>query len=153
FVFQGSAAVNATPTSLTFRSTAVGATSAAQKVTLKNPGNSNVDVTIAASGDYSQTKTCTGAIKDERSCTVNVSFFPTALGTVSGSVSVTDTAPGSPQIVSLTGTGVAPLSFSPASLSFGTVAVGTTSAAKTVTLSNNSSTTLTLTFAASGNYS
>ena len=46
--------------------------------------------------------------------------------------------------MSLAGTGNAPVTFSASSLSFGTVTVGTTSSAKTVTLTNHLSVALTL---------
>ena len=59
----------------------------------------------------------------------------------------------SPQIVSLSGNGFTPVSLSPASLAFGTVTVGTKSAAKTVTVSNNQGTSATLKFSTSGDYS
>ena len=49
----------------------------------------------------------------------------------------------SPQTVGLTGTGVVPVSVTPASLAFASQTVGTTSAAKTVTVKNNQSSTLT----------
>src|SRR5207253_5220250 len=58
----------------------------------------------------------------------------------------------SPHVLHLSGTGLTAISLSPTSLIFGTVAVGTTSAAKTVTLANNLSTALTMGFSASGYY-
>ena len=55
---------------------------------------------------------------------------PTAAGTRTGTVSVTDNAPDSPQTVSLTGTGIAPIvTFSPTSLTFATQLVCSTSPA------------------------
>jgi len=81
-----------------------------------------------------------------------VSFNPAVAGGVNGSVAITDSAPDSPQTVALTGTRTLPLAISPATLPFGAVPVGTTSAAKTATLTNNESSTLDFSFAASGNY-
>src|SRR5439155_516230 len=73
-------------------------------------------------------------------------FTPTATGTRSGTLSVADNAAGSPQTASLSGTGTAPgVSLSPASVSFGSQAVNTTSAAQAVTLTNNGSSALTIT--------
>jgi hypothetical protein len=58
-------------------------------------------------------------------------------------VSVSDNAPGSPEHVALGGVGTT-AELSPTSLSFGTVAMGTTSPAKTVTLTNVGATALTI---------
>jgi hypothetical protein len=41
-------------------------------------------------------------------CQINVTFTPTAIGTRTGSVTITDNAAGSPHNVSLSGTGVPP---------------------------------------------
>jgi hypothetical protein len=61
-------------------------------------------------------------------------------------VSITDNASGSPQSVSLSGTGTAALvSLSPTSLAFGSQSVGVTSAAQTVTLSNTGTAALSIT--------
>src|SRR5439155_1519625 len=79
-------------------------------------------------------------------------FKPSAFGSVSGEVTILDSAGGSPHLVNLSGTGLTAISLSPTSLIFGTIAVGTTSAAKTVTLTNNLSTALTIGFSASGDY-
>src|ERR1019366_2968110 len=39
------------------------------------------------------------------SCTINLTFTPPAVGTVTGTLSITDNASGNPQTVSLSGTG------------------------------------------------
>lgn len=55
----------------------------------------------------------------------------------------TDNATGSPQMVKLTGTGVEPATLTPASETYAGQKVGTTSAAKTLTLTNNQTVALT----------
>ena len=156
FVLTGSGPIGSltlTPASLTFSAQVVGTTSAAKPVTLKNTGTALVNLSsIAVSGDYAQTNTCGSSLAVGASCTVNVTFTPTVAGSIKGALTVTDDAAHSPQVEGFTGTGSTPLSFTPTSLAFGTVAVGTTSASKTVTLTNNQSTSLTLSFAATGNY-
>jgi Abnormal spindle-like microcephaly-assoc'd, ASPM-SPD-2-Hydin len=75
---------------------------------------------------------------DAKPCTFQITFTPSAAGTRNGTITFTDNATGSPQTVTLTGTGVAvAIGISPTSLTFGSQAVGTTSAAQTVTVSNN----------------
>jgi microbial collagenase len=93
------------PTSLTFGSTTVGSTSAAQSASLKNIGPSSTTIsTIAVSGDYAQTNNC-GTLASGSSCTISVTFKPTTTGTRTGTLTVTDSASNSPQTASLTGTG------------------------------------------------
>ena len=138
------------PTSLTFGSQTVGTTSAAQTVTVSNTGSATLTITsIVASGDFAETDNCGSSLVASGNCTISVTFTPTASGTRTGSLSVTDNASGSPQTVNLTGTGAAAgtpgASLSPTSLTFGSQTVGTTSAAQTVTLSNTGGATLSIT--------
>src|SRR5205807_272935 len=77
-----------------------------------------------------------------------VSFRPATVGSQAGSLKVTSTAPSSPTTVSLSGNGVKPvaaqISITPTALSFGNQSVGSTSAAKTVTLQNTGTANLTI---------
>ena len=142
------------PTSLTFPSQATGTTSASQTLTLTNKATTTLNVkTVAASGDFAETDTCAGkTIAAGKTCTIKVSFKPSAAGAIKGAISVTDAATTSPQVVALTGTAVTPLTFSPATLTF-TGTVGTTSAAQKATLTNNSSAAIAVSkIAISGDY-
>jgi hypothetical protein len=103
-----SATLSTNPSSLTFGSTTVGATSTAQSVTVTNTGNASASVTsIVASGDFAQTNTCGTSIAAGATCSISVTFKPTASGTRTGSVTITSSAVNSPTSVSLSGTGVA----------------------------------------------
>jgi 6-phosphogluconolactonase (cycloisomerase 2 family) len=142
-------------TSLTFAAQLIGTTSAAKSVTLTNTDSATplaIDG-ILESGDYSETDTCGTSLFPLASCTIFVTFSPTAQGAISGAITIQDEASNSPQLVSLTGNGFPPVSFSPPSLSFGTVPVGTKSPAKTVTITNNQGTSATLQFSTNGDYS
>src|SRR6266478_4715886 len=136
--------VSFSPASLAFGSQVVGTTSAAQSVELSNTGSASLNISsIVTTGDYTQTNNCNASLGKGASCNINVSFTPTATGTRSGTLSVTDDASGSPQTVALSGNGVAPAAaLSPASLTFAGQLVGTTSSAQSVTLSNTGSATL-----------
>jgi trimeric autotransporter adhesin len=94
------------------------------------------------SGDFARTTTCGSTLAINASCTINVTFRPTAVGTRTASVSIADNAPGTPHTVSLSGTGTG-VSVTPTSLTFATQTVGTTSAAQTVTVRNVDTTILT----------
>src|SRR5260370_465405 len=98
--------VSLSASSLAFASQTVGTTSAAQSVTLSNTGNASLNLTgVSASGDFAQTNTCGSSVAAGANCTISVTFTPTASGSRTGTLSITDNASGSPQSVSLTGTG------------------------------------------------
>jgi hypothetical protein len=140
------AGISVSPSALGFGSVATGATSPAQAVTVANTSGSAASVgTIATSGDFRQTNTCGTSIAAGSSCTVNVTFAPTAAGSRTGTLTIT--AGGITNTVALSGTGVAPgpiLSPNPSSLSFAGTVVGSSAAAQTVTVSNTGTTTATV---------
>jgi archaellum component FlaF (FlaF/FlaG flagellin family) len=132
-------AVTVSPTSLTFPDQVVFRESKAQTITLTNTGSGILAVkNIATTLPFSQTNTCGSSVNAGASCTINVTFRPETIGTLTGAVSIMDNAPGSPQKIVLTGVGTY-IQLSPASLNFGDQTVGTTSLPKTITLSNKGS--------------
>ena len=152
-------AVTLSLASLAFGNQLVGTTSPAQTVTLTNSGTSvltfsGITITGAHSTDFAQTNTCGANLAAGANCTISVTFTPTTTGTRTGAVSITDDAPGSPHVVSLSGTGVAPaVGLSPATLIFGSQVVGTTGAAQSVTVTNTGTSDLNFTsFTASGDF-
>jgi hypothetical protein len=105
-----SGAVSVTPNSLSFGNQAVGTTSTAQTVTLTNSGNSALPISsISISGtnaaDFSQTNTCGSSLAAVSSCTISVTFKPTATAAESATVKIADSDPSSPQTIALSGTG------------------------------------------------
>jgi sugar lactone lactonase YvrE len=142
----GSAPVTLSTNSLSFNSTVVGTTSTARTITLTNQQTVVLNFTsIAASAGFEvASNTCGTSIAAGASCTFGVTFSPASTGSITGTVTLTDDAPSSPQIVTLSGSGVAPITLSTSSLNFGTVTVGTTSSSKTVTLTNRQKVALTL---------
>src|SRR5207249_2691745 len=119
-------------------------------VTFSNTSNGTVSISSiafsgGASGDFAETNNCGGSVAAGSSCTINVTFTPSATGTRSSQLAITDNASGSPQQVSVSGTGTAPgVQLSPTSLNFGNQAVNTTGAPQTVTLTNSGSSALTI---------
>jgi hypothetical protein len=127
--------VKLSPTSLTFP-TQVIFTTQIQTLTLTNSGIGNVQVTdIAVTGQFSRKTTCPGNLVAGASCTISVTFMPTINGILTGSLTITDSAHDSPQVVSLSGISTY-LQFSPSSLNFGTQPVGTNSLPQQITMSN-----------------
>ena len=134
--------------SLSFGNQTVGTTSASQVITLRNTGNSALTITsMAASTNFGEANNCGTGVAANASCTISVTFTPTANGPLSGTLTITDNSngvAGSMQTVTLSGSGTAPpvASLSAPSLSFGNQAVGTTSTSQTITLSNTGNSAL-----------
>ena len=132
-----------TPNPLTFGQILV-SSNKLLNATLKNQGTSPVSITsIVAAGDYSQNNNCPSSLAAGAQCTITVTFAPTVAGTRYGTVTITDSDGSSPQMLNLTGIGTS-ISIVPASLTFPVTAVGTVSAPKQLTLTNNGNTVLTI---------
>jgi len=155
----GTSPLKFSPSMAKFSNVLVGGTSPRQIVNVTNSTTSTVNITnFAASADYSAvgsgTAPCGGNLAPGTSCMVAITFKPSIVGTLDGSVAFMDNATVNTQLYDLSGTAVLPISFSPTTLMFPGQAVGKTSAAKTITLKNNQSTTLSVTgISASGQYS
>jgi probable HAF family extracellular repeat protein len=136
------------PATLMFGTTAIGVTSASKTVMLTNIGTSTfsiygISITGTNTGSFSQTHSCGSSLSAGASCGIYVRFKPTASGTRTAALSVSDSAAGTPQTVSLTGVGTT-AKLSPTSLNFGSITSGSVSAAKSVTLTNVGSSTLSI---------
>src|SRR5450759_2138249 len=137
-------------TTLAFGKQVPNSTSAAKKVTLAN--NDSTAITVSgetitgtnASAFAISAKTCGTSLAAHTSCTISVTFKPAATGAMTATLSIADSASHSPQTVALTGTGVPQATTSVTTLAFGNQGVNSTSAAKTVTLTNNESTAITV---------
>jgi hypothetical protein len=137
-------------TSIPFGNQPVGTSSPVQTVSLSNTGTAtltitNIAITGANSGDFSQTNACGASVAAGSNCSIMVSFKPTTTGTRTGSVSITDNAEGSPQTVALSGTGVqSAVALSSAGLSLGNQLITTTSTPQGVTLTNTGTAAVTI---------
>jgi hypothetical protein len=146
------------PTSLTFSSQAVGTTSAAQTITLKNGTTSAVSIKGAGvSGDFKISSfACPTSLAAGASCNTSITFTPTANGTRTGTFTI-GVSTGN-QTAALTGTGgtsttSGSVTLSPSSLSFASTNVGSTSAAQNIALKNGTSAALSVTsVVASGDF-
>jgi hypothetical protein len=132
---------------LTFSSQALSTSSSSQSVTLSNPGSATLAISsITVSGDFSETNTCGSGLAANSSCTISVTFAPTATGSRTGSLTVADNANPSTQTVSLSGTGTAPVaSLSPTSLTFSAQSLNTSGSSQNLILSNTGTATLNIT--------
>ena len=135
------------PLALTFQPQQVGSTGNAQQVTITNAGDVALTLLKATvtGADFTATNNCGSSLAPHSTCAVSVAFVPNAVGTLTGTLTISDAI--RYQTVALTGTGVAPpgISVSPATLSFEATGVGLHSAPQTITLTSNGGVFLTLT--------
>jgi 6-phosphogluconolactonase (cycloisomerase 2 family) len=134
------------PASQDFGGITVGQSSSSKIFTLTNTGDQSLSlnswiVTGTNSSDFLITPNCSipTVLGPNATCTASVIFSPTAAGPRQASLTGKDNAPGSPQSIPLTGTGVSPvsaLSLAPGSLTFASATQGSTSAPQPITLTS-----------------
>ena len=137
--------VSLSSSSLTYPVQLVGTTSSSQTATLTNTGTVAVSISkISAPAPFLQTNNCPATLAAAASCQIQVTFAPKARGTPAGKLSITDNATHSPQTVSLSGSATV-VTISPIGVNFGGQKVGTSSAPIPFTLTNTSSSALSIT--------
>jgi hypothetical protein len=138
-------------TGIKFGNVATGNTSPVRKATLTNTGAGTIIINAvnrAGSNptDFAQNNNCVGTLGGGKSCTINITFTPSAAaGTPEAAqLIIYDNAKNAPQTLPVYGTSALPATLAPASLNFGNVAVANTSVAQSLKLTNNRSTVLTI---------
>jgi len=106
--FQTSASVS--PAKIGFAKRAVGTSTKPQKVKLTNFGATTLSINRiylggANVGDFAQSNNCGTSLAAGASCTISVTFTPTAIGLRNAAVGISDSDPASPQTVALNGKG------------------------------------------------
>jgi trimeric autotransporter adhesin len=144
-------AIKLTAGPLNFGNVLVKTTSAPQSATVTNAGTSAVTmgtITLTETTDYKiSSNTCPASgstLAGGASCTISVTFSPLSTGVKRGAIVINDSDPSSPQLVGFTGTGTSKVTLSPAIIQFATTAVGATSSATKITLTNSTGASLTL---------
>jgi hypothetical protein len=110
---SGTATVNRSPTSLSFGSVVHGTSSSAQTILVGNTGTALLNFTgspaLTFTGTnasmFSQTNNCSSTLDAGWACVIAVTFSPTSTGAKSATLNISDSATGSPQLVTLSGTG------------------------------------------------
>jgi hypothetical protein len=141
----GVTAVTLSNTSLSFGTVFIGSTQTAPPITLTNNQSvalNGISISVNSSS-FSQVNTCGTSIGPGAKCTITITFSPKSAGALTGTVTISDSGSNSPQSISLKGNGKQPVTLSPATMSFGTATVGTTTGSKNETLTNSQNTTLT----------
>jgi hypothetical protein len=137
------------PANVAFQAQTLKMPSSAPPVTISNPGTTAVQISSKSivgpdAGDFSEADNCPATLTPPASgsppttCQVSVTFQPVAGGARTASLMIADNAAGSPQIVSLSGTGLVPaVTLSPASISFAMQLAGTASQASMIGVTNS----------------
>jgi hypothetical protein len=145
----GTPAVTLSPASLAFGNQTVATTSAAKTVTVKNSGSASMNITsVSLTGTnaaaFKITNGCGATLAAGASCAVQVQFAPSSAAAMSATLSIGDNTSGSPHTAALSGTGVTATTstgtttvhYSVNNLYFYNRAVGSASAASTITVTN-----------------
>jgi uncharacterized repeat protein (TIGR03803 family) len=98
-----------TPSPLSFSTTKLDTVSKVKNVVIRNVNTATATLDFSGfsvSGPFAiSATTCGATLAAGKTCKVSLTFTPTVEGTSTGTLSVIDNAPGSPQTVSLSGTG------------------------------------------------
>ena len=133
-------ALSLTPGSLIFPQTTQGVSSAGESIHLTSTGGASVQLgSLSVSGDYAISgSSCGASLAPGASCALQIVFTPTTTGDRPGLLTVPANIAGGQATATLDGTGLSPpqLYFTPGSLTFGSVAVGSTSSAQSFEISN-----------------
>jgi Abnormal spindle-like microcephaly-assoc'd, ASPM-SPD-2-Hydin len=137
------------PPSVNFVPITVGQSSNSQVITLTNTGAqaltvNSMSLTGSNGADFVATPSCSvpTVLSPNTTCMVSMVFSPTAVGVRQASLTVSDNAPGNPQSIPVSGTGVSPLpavTLMPGSLSFAVTGLGSSTSPQNVTVTNSGS--------------
>src|SRR5438876_1812436 len=141
--------VSVSAAKLYFGGEVIGTTSPAKTVMVTNTGSNTLTIKKIYvgglnPGDFAETNTCGSALATGASCRVTITFTPSVKNLRQAGLGISTPDPASPDAVLLNGGGTV-VSLSTSKLTFGHLAVGTTSPPQSVTLTNIGSTQLNFT--------
>jgi hypothetical protein len=133
-----------------------GAATKVRKLTITNPARYKTAAMISSiigTAGFTADPSCNGVMLAAGGKLVcNITYAPTGLGAMTGTLTIRDNVPGGSQTIAVSGAGIqGRLTVSPGTLNFGKVPLNTTSAAKTVTLRNRTASTFTISSITNGN--
>ena len=144
-------AIQITGAPINFPNTLVGNTSGPDSITIKNTGSNAITmgtISLTETTDFSiASNNCPASgkpLNGGASCQVGIDFTPQSTGFKQGSLVINDSDPSSPQLAGMSGTGTSNVALKPSSLNFPVTPVGVLSPLQTITLTNNTGSTLTL---------
>jgi hypothetical protein len=149
FTMLNTGTADFSPTSpVTFANQLIGTTSSPMAATMTNAGITPISISsVTSSGPpFKITKnTCTGSLAPAAECKISANFTPTVKDSVTGTLTIIDSASSKPQVVELTGPGTY-VKLVPSALNFPPTKVGSTSAPQTMQLTNTGSAPLNFTY-------
>lgn len=102
--------ISLSETSINFGNQQPGTASSPRPATLTNIETAqlmigSIVVSGGSAGDFAQTNNCGSVVAPSSGCTINITFTPANTGGRSSTIAINDNAPGSPQSITLSGTG------------------------------------------------
>jgi hypothetical protein len=102
-------AVTIAPSPVTFPAISQGAVGTPTTIVVTNSGTGALNITsVVVAGtnpkDFSTTNSCSGSIASMGTCNIVVNFTPSDSGALSETITITDNAPTSPQVINVSGT-------------------------------------------------
>jgi len=143
--------ISLSQTSVVFDQEVINTASPQMTVYYYNQSNVTVNFTsvVLTGADFTMANGCVTSISPNSVCNIKITFKPTAAGIRTGTIVITDSAPGSPRTITLSGTGVAAaapgVNLTPTSLTFASQALGSTSLAQNINLTNSGEANLSIT--------
>ncbi len=118
-------------------------TSSLLEITITNNGTIELHVgSLSIDGvnhaDFTESDSCKAAVGPGRACIVSIAFKPAATGARRARMTTSDEAQDSPQVVTFTGTGTAPVALTSGNGAFGDQPVGKSSPARSFAVANTS---------------
>ena len=139
FSFSVPAAISFSSTSVTLSNVIVGSP-AQTSVTVTNTGGDPLTISSVVSSDpaFTVANGCTTSVAAQDNCVLGITFSPSSAGTINATLTVTDNASPTTQVIQLTGSGIQPaVSLSATQVSFPAQVVGTTSNAASLVITNS----------------
>ena len=142
--------VSLSATSLSFGSETIGAATNSQSVTVTNTGTAtltitSIGITGADASSFVFANNCGPSLAAGATCSIHGHFAPTAAGSLTAAITITDNAANSPQTIALSGTGVnPPVTLSATALTFASTIEGESSSSQSVTMTNTGTAALTI---------
>lgn len=123
----------------------VGTSSPEQTVTMTNTGAQALSIaSMKITSPFHQMNTCGKSVAPGANCKIEITFKPENTNTISGTLTISDSASPKPQVIEVSGTGTI-VKLAPLKLTFGDQKVGTASAPQKVMVSNQGAAALSIT--------
>ncbi|MBV9572889.1 MAG: choice-of-anchor D domain-containing protein [Acidobacteriales bacterium] len=140
--------LNYSPSSLAWSSWTVNSTGHPKTVTFTNTSGSPVSISGVSligsdAANFALSNPCGTTLATNQSCKMTLTFTPLSVGNKSASLQVADNAANSPQLIGLSGIGIAPVHVGPLNNVFPARPVGSSTPPITINVRNYQQTTLT----------